>query len=141
VTKIRWGRAALETTAPTQTRIRWGRAALEKTAAALVDPIADLVNQEPNQLLSFTATLAGGGQATIWTWRGISGPATALVAIGPKVTFTTPSDLNGTVLVLGVKATVDGVTSPEETVSITVLPQTEWFWTPPTWSPTTEVYL
>ena len=86
-------------------------------------------------LVEITALLVGGTPADTYIWRQISGPAVSFLGTGHTRSFTAPSALNGAVVVIGVRASVGGTTSPEVTVTITSLPQLVWTRTfsDPTW--------
>jgi hypothetical protein len=103
-------------------------------AALAVEPIAG--QQVPGgALVALTASLEGGQVADSWAWRRISGPAIGIEGTGATRTFRAPSIMppaNQTVVV-GVTATVGGVTSVERTVEIVVMPQLKWFWTGAAW--------
>lgn len=133
-------RAGATGTAPVTGKGRIYRAGLTGTASVLVSVIADYDNVEPETNLAITATLQGGGSADSWTWRRVSGAAIGINGTGASVSFLAPSDINGTSVVVGVTATVGPTTSPEETFTVTVLPQTEWWWTGSAWTPRTEVW-
>lgn len=109
-------------------------------AAVTVAPLSDRTGVEPGSTITYTATLVGGGTADSWAWRRVSGAAIGLTATGATATFAAPSDLAGASVTVGVTATVGGVTSPEEIMTVTALPQTEWWWTDTGWTPHTEVW-
>lgn len=138
--KARWISAALDGAAPISGHVRWLRAAVDGAPAVIVNPLPDLANVEPESTVTITATLVGGGTADTWTWRRISGPAIGLFGTGPSVSFPAPSVIDGGTLVIGVTATLAGITSTEDTFSITVLPQTEWLWTGTGWIPNVELF-
>jgi hypothetical protein len=134
--KLRWHRASLEGTSSATPTLRWHRASLEGTAAVIVAPIGNKAGIEPESTVVVTAVLLSTGPADTWTWRLVSGPSPSLSAVGSTATMTAPSNLNGTSFTIGVTATLAGVTSPEVTFTVGVLPQTEWWsdgvggWTP-----------
>jgi hypothetical protein len=130
--KVRWGRATLEGTAPSTPKVRVGRLELIGTISVVVNPIPDQV-VEPETIVTVGPVSLASGTADSYAWRRISGPAITLVgAAGSNTrTFTAPSyQVSGTpasaVIVLGVTATLNSVTSAERTVTITVLTQTIW---------------
>lgn len=137
---VRWYEAGGTGTAPASSRVRWYEAGGNGTAAVKVTPLPDLSNVEPGTTVTVTAALAGGGSADSWNWRVVSGPATGLFATGATITFTAPSDINGTSLVIGVTATIGPTTSTEDTFTVTALPQTEWYWTGTGWLPRVDVW-
>jgi hypothetical protein len=77
---------------------------------------------------SIAVNLAGSGTGTAWLWRQISGTSVTLSSTTiQNPTFTSPATVAGDTLVFGLKRG-DGVGgySTEDTVTITVQPQTEW---------------
>lgn len=131
--KVRWGRADFEGTAVVVPKVRWGRADFEGVAAVLIAPIPNQSNVEPETLITVTTSVTSGHTADSWTWRRISGPTVTLTGTGGTRTFYAPSGMTGTTLVLGVTATAGGVTSPEQTVTVTTLPQVSWHYSAGTW--------
>lgn len=125
--RLRWYRSEFSGVAST-TKIRWYRSEFSGTLSVLVSAIPDLSSVEPEIVISVVANLQGGGTADSWSWRIVSGSVVTLNTNGPNLTFTAPSNLNGTSFVIGVTATIAGITSPEELFTVSVLPQTEWFW-------------
>ena len=97
-------------------------------AAVIVAAIPDPVEQEPGVTMTVTAALLGGESADTWTFRRVSGLAVGLSNAGPVLTFETPSHINGGQVVIGVTATKSGIVSPEVQFTVTVRPQTEWWW-------------
>lgn len=94
--------------------------------AVTVVPPAPVV-AEPGTTVEVAAALVGGGAADSWTWRVLSGPAVALTGAGPTRRLVVPSVWPpAQALVLGVRATVEGTTSPEATVTVTCLPRLVW---------------
>lgn len=98
----------------------------------VIAPIATPAPVEPGINVSVTATLTTGS-GPVWSWRRVSGPAIQLAASGTtatssSVTFVSPSVMPPTsgTLVIGVTASQGGFTTPERTVTITVLPQIRW---------------
>lgn len=127
LTKVRLARVAITGTAPAETKVRYGRLALVGTPALVIQPLAD-VTTEPERIVTIVAQTLDGVPADSFVWRRISGPAVELEAAGAQVGFTAPSLMPqaGRVLVLGVRATAGAQTSPERTVTVTVLAQTSW---------------
>ena len=111
------------------------------TTSVTLNPFTNLTDVEPETVLSITATMSDGSAADAYTWRQISGPAVALMGTGATRVFRAPSQLNGSLapvassVVLGVTATVDGVTSPERTITVGVLPQLRWYRSAGQWLP------
>lgn len=137
---VRWYEAGGNGTAPASSRVRWYEAGGNGAAAVKVTPLPDLGNVEPGSTVTVSAALVGGGSADSWAWRVVSGPATGLFGTGPTITLTAPSDINGASLVIGAAATLGSTTSPEDTFTVTVLPQTEWYWTGTGWLPRADVW-
>lgn len=127
--KVRLGRAELSGTAAIVPKVRYGRLDLAGTAAVLVVPLQPQT-VEPESTVNLAAGLVGGGSADSWAWRPISGPSIGILGSGATVSFKAPSAMPpGTSVVVGVRATVSGTQSPEQTVTITILPQLQWYWT------------
>jgi hypothetical protein len=127
--KVRWGRSGLEGSVPLVPKVRWGRSAVTGAAAVVVAALPDQT-VEPESTVTIAASLLGGGAADSWTFRRVSGPSIGIAGTGASRTFTAPSAMPpaGATVVIGVTATLDGVTSPERTCTITVLPQVSWVW-------------
>lgn len=108
-------------------KVRVYRAESAGTAGVVVAPMASQT-VEPEALMTVTASLVGGGAADSWLWRRVSGPAlSTFSSAGAVATLRTPSAMPpGTTVVLGARAVVGSVTSAEVTVTLDVLPQTEW---------------
>lgn len=138
--RIQWGLATLEGTASQRPRLRWGGAAVDGVAAVVVAPIPNRSNVEPESTLTITAALQDGGTADSWTWRPVSGPAVGITGTGPTVQLVAPSHIDGTTVVLGVQAAVGSTKSSEVTITLNVLPQTEWWWIGSGWIPRTETW-
>lgn len=129
--KVRWYRAELAGTSPGNVKVRWYRAAISGNAVPVLLPLAPLVDVEPQDVVTLTAvTAAGSATPTGWVWRQVSGPTVALTGTGAARSFEAPSALAGTVVVMGVAGTLGAVTGPEQTVSVTVLPQLSWIRAP-----------
>jgi len=130
--KLRVGRAGLTGTGSSIPKLRVGRAGLTGTAAVMVNPITPQT-VEPEITVTVTATLSGAGSPT-WTWRVVSGIPVSFGGSGATRTFVSPSVMPpGGSTVIGVTATVGGTTSPEQTVTITYLPQTSWWYDGAQW--------
>lgn len=129
--KARIYRAAMAGSALLRPKARIYRAAMQGTRAVVVASIAART-VDPGVLVSITAALVGGEAADSWTWRPVSGPAVGLAAPGATCTFTSPSAVDAqrapmaTTVVLGVRATIGNVQSPEVLVTVNVLPQLVW---------------
>ena len=129
VPRLRAARIGLTGPVVTVPRLRAARIGLTGPVAVIVTPPSALT-AEPETLVTLTPTLAGGQVGDTWTVRVVSGPAPTS---GPNlaagvVTLRTPSiwPPNSQALVIGYRATKDGITSAEATTTITVLPQTDW---------------
>ncbi len=107
-------------------RSRIGRVSGAGAVAVAVAPLTDLVNVEPGTPLVITAV--ANAPADSWTWRQVSGPTVTLTPSGASVMLPAPAALTGASIVLGVRATIAGVTSTERTVTITTLPHGEWWY-------------
>lgn len=136
---LRIGRIATDAEAAA-TRVRVARLTVEGTAAISIFPLADMPDVEPAQNMEITAVPVGTITDPVWSWRKISGPTIGLTAIGATVLFDTPADINGASIVLGVKVSAGGQTSVEQTFTMTIMPQTDWWWTGTGWSPRTAVF-
>lgn len=87
-------------------------------------------------------TLQGSGNGLSWTWRQISGTSVSLSSTSVQnPTFTAPATIAGDALVFGLTVSNGGQNSPEDTVTITVLPQTEWKAVNGTWTGLTATLL
>ena len=110
-------------------KLRAVKLSLAGTAAPVVIPNPN-VTSEPEVILTLNASLVGGGGASSWTWRVVSGtaPTAGLSPAGASCSFRVPSVMppaSGT-LVIGVTATVASVTSAEVFTTVSLLPQTIW---------------
>jgi hypothetical protein len=101
------------------------RSALIGVGAVGLQPLLD-VTVEPLTTVTFAAALLGGGAADSYTWRRVSGPAITFFGSGASRSFRAPAEQFGATIVIGVTATVDGVTSAERTATVTVRPQIMW---------------
>jgi hypothetical protein len=125
VSKVRWGRAALEGTL--QPKIRWGRAAMEGTAAVVVLPFPAQPQRDPDVVVPLTAVLADGSTADSYVWRRVVSSLPAVInGTGASVTVTLPSTMSGGTVQIGVTATKDGIVSVERLVNLPVYPQNVW---------------
>lgn len=133
VPKVRWGRSDFEGVATVVPKVRWGRADFDGVAAVVLNPIPNQT-VEPGTVVTLTTAISSGQTADAWTWRIISGTGT-LIGTGGTRTVIAPSGMPplGATLVVGVTATASGVTSPEQTVTITALPQLSWAWVSGAW--------
>jgi hypothetical protein len=134
--KIRVAKVSLTAAVPIDTNLRVAKVSLTAVEAVLVS-ITPAVTVGPGEAVTLTATLLTSGSPT-WTWRRISGPTIGLSPAGAVASFIAPSLWNAdrtqpnggipgvSTLVLGVKATVGGIDSPEVRCEITILPQVSW---------------
>lgn len=124
--RVRVYRGDMTGTAPVYGSVRVQRAAMSGVAAVILSPLSP-VTAGPGELVSLTANLSGGGVADSYTWRLVSGPAVAFQGTGASRSFLAPSAMPpGASVVVGVTATIGAVTSTEQFVTVTVLPQTRW---------------
>lgn len=134
--RLRWYRGEVAGAVPAPTKLRWYRGDVAGAQAVLIGSIPNQSGIEPESTVTITAALyAGIGTPDSWTWRVVSGPATTIYGTGATVDITAPSHINGATVTIGVRATKDGITSPETTFTLGVLPQTEWWWTGTAWIP------
>ena len=130
--KLRIARAGLTGTASSVPKLRIAREGLTGVAAVLVNPLTPQT-VEPEILVTVTATTPNAGTPT-WTWRVVSGLPVSFGGSGATRTFVSPSVMPpGGATVLGVTVTIGGTTSPEQTVTITYLPQTSWWFDGTQW--------
>jgi hypothetical protein len=102
------------------------------TAPQVIPPTTTTIG--PGESVVLGATLASGETADTWTWRQISGTTATLTGTGATRTLIGPSSPTPTApIVLGIRATVGGASSPEVTVQITLLPQLSWVCGPSGW--------
>ena len=114
---------------PAAPKLRIYRAALTGAVAVTVTAPDNIVQAEPGIPVTVTAALTSGGTPT-WQWRHISGQPTTINGTGPTVSIVPPFILpnpdggapNDSVLTFGVRATVDGTTSTEQTFTMQVNP-------------------
>ena len=127
--KLRVHQVQLTGAAPLAPKLRVHGAAITGAAAVIVAVLPDQT-VEPESTVTIAASLLGGGAADSWNVRRVSGPSIGIAGSGATRTFTAPSAMPpaGATVVIGVTATLDGVTSPERTCTITVLPQVSWVW-------------
>jgi hypothetical protein len=139
--KLRWVRSEASGAAAASPKLRWIRSEAGGALAVIVAPITSQSGLEPETVVTISASLVGGGTADSWTWRPVSGASVGINGTGATVTVAAPSDINGASTVIGVRATKDGITSPEATMVVQVLPQTEWLWAGSSWLPNVVVWL
>ena len=127
--KVRDYRLDFQGSALSIPKVRDYRLDLSGAAAVIVAVLPDQT-VEPESTVTIAASLLGGGAADSWNVRRVSGPSIGIAGSGATRTFTAPSAMPpaGATVVIGVTATLDGVTSPERTCTITVLPQVSWVW-------------
>ena len=114
------GAAVVPPTVPVLRDYRLGAAG---AAAVIVVPL-EPVTVGPGDRAVLVAALADGSAADSWSW---SCPTLTLVGSGPWVTVDGPSRMPpGQTHTVTVRATKGGVTSPAQTVAVTVLPQLAW---------------
>jgi hypothetical protein len=142
-TRLRVYEVGLDVAIPVQPVLRLYDVGLAVVGAVTVElPAAATIG--PGEILELEAELVTGGSAS-WSWRRISGPALTIAADGGSATITGPSRWNADIekptagipgvstVVVGVTATVDGITSPEARCTVTVLPQLSWSRSGSTW--------
>lgn len=136
--KLRLGGLTVAGPVPLTSRLRVGGLTVAGPTAVIVKALPNLTNGEPGNVVRVTASLVSGGAADSWTWRPVSGPNTAINGTGETVDITLPGDFNGTTVTIGVRATVDGTTSPEVTFTISVNAMVNAVWSPADqlWFPT-----
>ncbi|MCL2453773.1 MAG: hypothetical protein FWD18_00495 [Micrococcales bacterium] len=89
-----------------------------------IELTADRTSVGPGETATLTAT---GPAGATYEWRRVSGPAVTLVDSGATVALTGPSTMPPTQgLVIGCRAVVGTQVSREATLTLTVLPQTDW---------------
>ncbi len=132
--KLRVYQATLIGTGPATSKLRVYQATLIGTQAVRV-AVIDAFTAGPNEPLTLTASLAGGGSADSWAFRRISGPVVTFGGTGAVRTLTAPAVQPPSLgqLQVGIIATVDGVASPEVVVTITLLPYTRAYWSGTAW--------
>lgn len=134
--KIRVHRVAFAAAQPINPKVRVHDMDLVATGAVVISVPAG-VTVGPGEAVELVAELLTPGAAT-WQWRRISGPSIGLAFNGDTATFAAPSIWNAdrvqpdsglpgvAVLAVGVRATIDGVQSPEVRCEVTILPQLSW---------------
>lgn len=139
--KVRIHKASLTAAVPIVTKLRVYKESLTAVGAVVVTIPATAV-AGPGESLVLTATLLTPGTAT-WQWRRISGPTVGLLPVDGVLSFVAPSRWSAdqaqptagapgvSLLVLGVRATIDGVQSAEVRCEVSILPQLSWSGTPP----------
>lgn len=118
-------RSAIVGTLPAARKGRVYRSRIKGTAAVVLAAIPART-VEPMSSVEITALLVGGTPAESYIWRQVSGPAVSFIGTGHTRSFTAPSAIDGTSVVIGVRAAVGGTTSDEQTVTVTVRPQLVW---------------
>lgn len=101
-------------------------AGMTGAAAVVLSPVVVPGTVEPMTELIISMSLASGDAADTWTWRQVSGPLITFYGSGSTRSFTTPSTWDGGTVVIGVRATLGGVSSAERQIPIEVLPQIVW---------------
>jgi hypothetical protein len=141
--KLRVYKTSLDATSPIVSALRVYKTSLDAIAAVLVS-LQPSLTAGPGEVVTLTAELLTGGSPT-WQWRRISGPTVGLPATGATASLTMPSLWNPdtatptsgapapSLLLVGVRATVGGVQSPEVTCQISILPQLSWSRSGSTW--------
>ncbi len=135
--KLRVHKASLTAAAPISTKLRVHKASLTAVGGVVV-AVVPAITVGPGEVVDLVADLITPGSAT-WAWRRISGPLVGLTPDDETVHFITPSLWNAdraqpsagvpgiSTLVLGVKATIDGIESPEVRCTVSILPQLSWY--------------
>jgi hypothetical protein len=136
--KLRVEESTLSLTPGVAQKLRILEMGLSLAPQVRVHTIYDVPSVLPGTVLSQSAVLSSGGPGAVtWTWTQVSGPdvTPTLVPNGASVSFVAPSVMPGavTTIVLGVTATIGGVTSPQVTATFDVLPQTFWAWNGTKW--------
>ena len=142
--RLRVYEVGLDVAIPVQPVLRVFGVELDVVGAVTVElPAAATIG--PGEILELEADLVTGGSAT-WSWRRVSGQSLPIAVDGGSATITGPSRWNADIekptagvpgvstVVVGVTATVDGVTSPEARCTVTVLPQLSWSRSGSTWA-------
>lgn len=119
--------ASMTGTVATNPTLRIYNADYVGAVGAVVNPLSPQT-VEPHSTVTLTATLAtGSGTPDSYQWRVLSGPSVTFSGVGATVTFLSPDAMPpGTSVTVGVSAIIAGNASNEQTVVITVLPQTCW---------------
>ena len=134
--RLRVYKESLTAAVPATTKLRVYKESLTAVGAVIVTVEPELT-AGPGEEVEIVAELVTPGAAT-WAWRRISGPVVGLVPDDETMRFTVPSLWNSdrtqptggvpgvSTLVLGVRATIDGIQSPEVRCEISILPQVSW---------------
>ena len=133
---LRWGRAGTDGTAGSVPKLRWGRAGMTGVGATVLEIIPPQT-VEPETIVTVSAPLVGGGFADSYTWRIVSGVPVSFTTVSTGVrTFRAPSVMPPSTAqtVIGVVGVVSGTSTPEVFVTITLLPQLRWYYTPTGWA-------
>lgn len=110
-----------------------GSSAEISPALSLLKPFDDMT-VEPEKPITLEAKLFNGATASSYDWDQISGPTVVLNTSGASCSFTSPSVMPpGDTVVIGVTATLNGDTVPQETATITVYPQLTWYYRSGAW--------
>lgn len=124
--KGRVHRVAFTGTTPVVQKGRVHRIAFGGNAAVVMTPDTGERTVEPLTPVVLAMELVGGLTADTWTWRQVSGPPVTLFGTGGTRTLTAPAAMDGTTVVIGVRASLAGVSSAERLITIAVLPQIMW---------------
>lgn len=126
-------------TVATSPRLHVARASAAGTLSVVLNPLTNRADVEPLTTVQLTAVLASGLTADSYQWRRVSGDVATMVADGPLCQVTAPAGPppNGATTVVGVRATLGGVQSPEVTSQISVRPHLRWWRnaSSPNWAP------
>lgn len=134
--KMRIHKVSLAAAVPIETRLRVHKVSLAAVGAVIVT-IEPEVTVGPGEVVQLEAELVTPGSAT-WAWRRISGPSIGLSPDGATASFVAPSLWNSdrtqpnggvpgiSTLVVGVRATIDGIQSAEVRCEVDILPQLSW---------------
>lgn len=127
--KLRIYRAQAVGDVPAAPKLRIYRAAAIGNTAVTVTAPGNVTQAEPAIAVPVTATLTSGG-TPVWAWRQISGATATINGTGATVSIVPPFIMptvsgglpDDSVLTFGVRATVDGVQSTEQTFTVQVNP-------------------
>ena len=131
-TRLRIYEVGFTSTAIVPARLRIFKVGMNWTPGLVLAPFADVGPVEPETAIELVANLVDAPDlADTYTWRQISGPPVSLPGTGRGMTFITPSLLIDDLpspceVVIGVRATKNGVTSPEQTCKVKVYPNGAW---------------
>lgn len=133
---LRVHKVSLAAAVPITAQLRVHKVSLAAIGAVIV-AVEPKITVGPGEAVSLVADLVTPGVAT-WQWRRISGPVVGLTPDEETVSFVAPSLWNAdrtqptggvpgiSTLVLGVRATIDGIQSPEARCEVSILPQLSW---------------